>query len=119
MLSLLRRSTAGRVVNMSSGLGSLTQNSDPAYVLKGPTSRLQFLQGCPEHATVLFASELSEAGSSIKVNSADPGFTATDLNGPRGTRTVREGARIAVRLETLTAGGPTGRFFNDEGPMVW
>jgi hypothetical protein len=106
---------------MSSGLGSLTQSSDPAYVLKGPASRLQFLQGCPEHAKVLFASELSEAGSSIKVTSADPASPPpiSMLNGPRSTRTVREGARITARLETLTAGVPTGRFFNDEGPVVW
>ena len=69
--------------------------------------------------TVLFASELAAEGSAIKVNSADPGYTATDLNQHRGKRTVEEGARAAVRLATLPADGPTGGFFNEEGPVPW
>ena len=67
--------------------------------------------------TVLFAAELKD--TSIKVNSADPGYTATDLNGHSGPRTVEEGARAAVRLATLPADGPTGGFFDENGPVPW
>jgi hypothetical protein len=63
--------------------------------------------------------ELAAEDSAIKVNSADPGYTATDLNQHRGTRTVEEGARAAVRLATLHADGPSGGFFNEEGPVPW
>jgi hypothetical protein len=53
------------------------------------------------------------------VNAACPGFTATDLNGSRGYRTPQQGAAIAVRLATLPGGGPTGGFFDDDGPVPW
>ena len=52
-------------------------------------------------------------------NAADPGYTATDLNGHSGPRTVEEGARIAVHLATLPSDGPTGGFFNDDGKVPW
>ena len=59
-------------------------------------------------------------GTSIKVNSADPGFTATDLNGTsRGYQTVGQGAAEAIRLALLQADGPTGRFFNAQGENPW
>ena len=55
----------------------------------------------------------------IKVNAACPGFTATDLNKFRGTRTVEQGAREPVRLALLDANGPTGSFSNEDGPLPW
>jgi NAD(P)-dependent dehydrogenase (short-subunit alcohol dehydrogenase family) len=67
----------------------------------------------------LLAAEWAAEGALIKINSADPGYTATDLNGHRGTRTVEEGARVAVHLATLPAEGPSGGFFNDEGKVPW
>jgi NAD(P)-dependent dehydrogenase (short-subunit alcohol dehydrogenase family) len=120
MLPLLKRSAAGRVVNMSSGLGSLAQNNDPAWEF----AELRLVAYNSSKAalnmqTVLFARELAAEGNAIKVNSADPGYTATDLNQHRGTRTVEEGARAAVRLATLPADGPTGGFFNEDGPVPW
>ena len=120
MLPLLKRSAAGRVVNMSSGLGSLTQNGDPSWEY----AKVKFVSYHSSKAalnmqTVLFAAELAAEGSPVKVNSADPGYTATDLNHHSGPRTVGEGARIAVRLATLPADGPSGGFFDENGPVPW
>jgi NAD(P)-dependent dehydrogenase (short-subunit alcohol dehydrogenase family) len=67
--------------------------------------------------TVQCAKELRD--TAIKVNAADPGCTATDLNHHQGTRGVEQGARVAVHLATLPAGGPTGGFFNDDGLLPW
>ena len=67
--------------------------------------------------TAQLASELKD--TPIKVNSADPGYTATDLNDHRGTQTVEEGAAEAVRLAILPADGPTGGFFSSAGPVPW
>ena len=69
--------------------------------------------------TVLFATELAAEGSPVKVNSADPGYCATDLNGHSGPRTVEQGAGVTVRLATLPANGPTGGFFDEDGPVPW
>ena len=55
----------------------------------------------------------------IKVNTACPGFTATDLNNFQGTRTVQQAAREPVRLALLDANGPTGTFSNEDGPLPW
>lgn len=118
MLPLLRKSEAGRIVNMSSGLGSLTQHSDP----NGPYTGVNLLaynssKTALNALTVQFAIELKD--TPIKVNAADPGFTATDLNQHRGTRTVEQGAIAAVRLAALPADGPTGGYFNEDGPVPW
>jgi NAD(P)-dependent dehydrogenase (short-subunit alcohol dehydrogenase family) len=67
--------------------------------------------------TIHFANVLREAG--IKVNSANPGFTATDMNQHRGTKTVEQGAATPVRLALLTDEGPTGGVFSDEGQEPW
>jgi NAD(P)-dependent dehydrogenase (short-subunit alcohol dehydrogenase family) len=116
MLPLLRRSPAGRIVNMSSGLGSLTQISDPGWEF----SNLNLLaynssKTALNAVTVQFAKELRDMA--VKVNSADPGYTATDMNSHQGTRSVEQGARVAVRLATLPADGPTGGFFDENGPL--
>ena len=67
--------------------------------------------------TVQLAAELRDAG--IKVNAANPGYTATDLNGHRGTQTIPQGAEAAVRLALLGDDGPTGGFFSASGPEPW
>lgn len=67
--------------------------------------------------TVRLANELKTAG--IKVNAADPGFTATDMNQHRGTRTVEEGAVTPVRLALLPDEAPTGGVFGNDGPEPW
>ena len=118
MLPLLKRSASGRVVNLSSGLGSLTQTGDPSSEF----AAFRFIgYGASKAAlnmlTVQLAAELKDSG--IKVNSADPGYTATDLNGRRGRQTIPEGAAAAVRLALTPDEGPTGGFFTASGPQPW
>ena len=118
MLPLLRRSAAGRIVNVSSGLGSLTQNGDANWGF----AAVKFLgynssKAALNMLTVQLAFELRETG--IKVNSADPGFTATDLNNHRGTQTVEQGAAETVRLAMLPDDGPTGTYSRNEGIVPW
>jgi NAD(P)-dependent dehydrogenase (short-subunit alcohol dehydrogenase family) len=118
MLPLLRKSSAGRVVNMSSGLGSLTLASEPGWEFAG-INLLAYnsSKSALNAVTVQVAKELRD--TPIKVNAADPGYTATDLNNHQGTRDVEQGARAAVRLATLPADGPTGGFFDEDGPLPW
>ncbi len=117
-LPLIKKSEAGRIVNVSSGLGSLTQNSDPnwAYSAVKPLA-YNSSKTALNAFTVILAHELKDAN--IKVNSADPGYTATDLNGNSGTKTVAEGASIIVDLATLDESGATGSYFDDEGVLPW
>ncbi|QUL52741.1 SDR family oxidoreductase [Paenibacillus tritici] len=118
MLPLLLQSPAGRIVNMSSGLGSLSFNSDPGHehaefnLLAYNSSK-----AAVNMTTITFAKEFKD--TPLKINSGDPGFTATDLNGFTGLRTVEQGAGIAVRLATLDADGPTGGFFDENGEVPW
>lgn len=118
MLPLLRRAESARIVNVSSGLGSLTLHGDPAWEFES----VKILGYSASKAalnmfTVQLAYELRD--TSIKVNSADPGFTATDLNGHRGYQTTEEGAAAAVRLALLAADGPSGGFFHKDGENAW
>jgi NAD(P)-dependent dehydrogenase (short-subunit alcohol dehydrogenase family) len=118
MLPLLRRSASGRIVNVSSGLGSLTHNGDPKSELAGVRLMgYNASKAALNMLTVQLAGELREAG--IKVNSADPGFTATDLNGHRGHQTIPQGAAAAIRLALLPDDGPTGSFFSAGGQEPW
>jgi NAD(P)-dependent dehydrogenase (short-subunit alcohol dehydrogenase family) len=118
MLPLLRRSAAARIVNMSSGLGSLTWNSDPdSEFANYNLVTYQSSKTALNAVTLAYAKELRETG--IKVNCADPGFTATDLNQHRGYRTVEQAAVIAVRLATLGPDGPTGTFQDENGIIPW
>jgi NAD(P)-dependent dehydrogenase (short-subunit alcohol dehydrogenase family) len=118
MLPLLRKAEAARIVNLSSGLGSITWNGDPewefaAVKLVGYNSSKAALN----MLTVQLAFELRD--TAIKVNAADPGFTATDLNGHRGTQTIEEGAAEAVRLALLPASGLTGGFTATGATNPW
>lgn len=117
-LPLLRASEAGRIVNMSSGLGSLTQNSDPAWDFAAvKLLAYNSSKAALNMLTVIFASELKD--TPIKVNAADPGYTATDMNQNQGPRTVAQGATAAVHLATLPADGPTGGYFDENGSIPW
>lgn len=115
---LLRHSEAGRIINMSSGLGSLTENSDPQGQYAGiKPPAYNSSKAALNMLTVIFAAELKD--TPIKVNAADPGYTATDLNGHSGPRTVQQAATIAVRLATLPEDGPTGGYFDENGVVPW
>ncbi|MFD5740641.1 SDR family oxidoreductase [Streptomyces massasporeus] len=117
MLPMLRRSPAPRIVNMSSGVGSLTRQttpgSDTGPIAVAYSPSKTFLNA----VTVQYAKELGD--TPVLVNAACPGYCATDLNGFRGTRTPEQGAAVAIRLATLPDDGPTGAFFDDEGEVPW
>jgi NAD(P)-dependent dehydrogenase (short-subunit alcohol dehydrogenase family) len=118
MLPLLRRSDAGRIVNMSSHLGSLTLSSDPGSPVAGVTMiGYQSSKAALNAITVAYAKELR--GTPIKVNAALPGVVATDINQHRGRRTPAEGAVIAVRLALLDDCGPSGACLADDGAVPW
>jgi len=117
MLPLLREAPAARIVNVSSGVGSLTMNSDPANPY-----RAIFSPGYSASKTALNAMTLAMAieleSSGIKVNAVSPGFIKTNLNNYGGTGTVEEGAREPVRLALLGPDGPTGTFTRWENETI-
>ncbi len=118
MLPLLREAPAARIVNVSSGSGSLTMNADPTNPHRAMFGAVYSPSKTALNAiTLAFAIELES--TDIKVNAADPGFTSTDLNNFAGTRTVEQAAREAVRLALLGPDGPTGTFSNENGPVPW
>jgi NAD(P)-dependent dehydrogenase (short-subunit alcohol dehydrogenase family) len=118
MLPLIRKSSAGRIVNMSSSLGSLTLNRDPDFELANFKMVAYNTSKTALNAmTIQFAYELRD--TSIKINSADPGYTATDMTGHRGPRNVSLGAAVVVRLAELPDDGPTGGFFDELGEVPW
>jgi NAD(P)-dependent dehydrogenase (short-subunit alcohol dehydrogenase family) len=118
LLPLIRRADAGRIVNVSSGLGSLTQHRDPGWEFYGMTPLAYNASKTALNSfTVMLAHELKD--TAVKVNSADPSFTATDMNGQRGYKTVAQGASVITQLATLPADGATGSYFNDQGVVPW
>ena len=108
MLPLLRRSPAGRIVNVSSEVGSIGSQSDPASPLYDMPASAQYpsSKAAVNMLTAMYAKELR--GTPIKVNAANPGFTDTDFNDHRGIRSVEEGAEPSVHLATLPDDGPSG-----------
>ncbi|MFI6789216.1 SDR family oxidoreductase [Nonomuraea sp. NPDC050383] len=118
MLPLLRRSQAGRIVNMSSELGSLSMALDPGTPF-WETNLLAYNSSktALNMVTVAYSKELRD--TPIKVNAVTPGYCATDLNGHSGYRTPEQGAVIAVRLALAGADGPTGAYQDENGPIPW
>jgi len=117
MLPLLRRSTSPRIVNMSSSVGSLTLQTTPGAFV-GPISAAYSPSKTFLNAVMVqYAKELAD--TNVLINAGCPGYCATDLNGFQGTRTAEQGAQIAIQLATLPDGGPTGSFFDDDGPVAW
>ncbi len=111
-LPLLRKSDAARIVMMTSGLGSVASTLDMA----SENWAIGYAgYSASKTALNMFTAKLAQdlLSEGIKVNAADPGFTATDLNGHTGPRSVDQAAAIAVTLATLPAMGPTGGFFHD------
>jgi NAD(P)-dependent dehydrogenase (short-subunit alcohol dehydrogenase family) len=117
MLPFLREAPAGRIVNVASGIGSLTLNADPSYPYRAGYGVVYAASKTALNAiTLSFAIELES--TNIKVNAASPGFTATALNNFEGIETVEQGARNPVRV-ALDANGPTGTFSGTNGPLPW
>ncbi|MEH2425566.1 MAG: SDR family oxidoreductase [Nostoc sp.] len=118
LLPLLKKSKAGRIVNLSSGLGSLTLHSEPnSEFADSKYLAYNSSKTAVNALTVLLAAELKD--TAIKVNAANPGYTATDINQYQGHRTIEQGAIAPVRLATLPDDGSTGGFFDENGVVPW
>lgn len=115
-LPLLGRSASPVIVNVSSGLASLTRISDPG----SPT---HFYPGvaypASKAAVNMVTVQFAKAFPTMRINAVEPGFTKTDLNGNTGTQTVERGAGIIVRMAQVGRDGPTGGFFSADGPLDW
>jgi NAD(P)-dependent dehydrogenase (short-subunit alcohol dehydrogenase family) len=115
-LPLLQRSAAPVVVNVSSGLASMTRATTPGapgYAYPGvayPASKA---------AVNMITVKYAKAFPGMRINAVEPGFTATDLNQHAGTQTVEEGAEIIVRMAQVGRDGPTGSYVGAHGPLPW
>jgi NAD(P)-dependent dehydrogenase (short-subunit alcohol dehydrogenase family) len=118
LLPLIRKAEAGRIVNLASDLASLGNTSDPQWALY---EHVYFAYASSKVAinamTVALAKDLRN--TPIKVNSADPGFTATDMNGHTGPKKPEQAALVPVQLATLPPDGPTGGYFDENGQVPW
>jgi NAD(P)-dependent dehydrogenase (short-subunit alcohol dehydrogenase family) len=115
-LPLLERSAAPVVINVSSGMGSQALTHDPARVesrVIGP------LYTASKAAVTMLTTQYAKAVPGVRFNVADPGYTATDLNGHSGTQTVTEGTDAIVALATEDPAAGTGRFIDRFGPVPW
>ena len=117
MLPLLRESSDARIVNVSSGVGSLARNADPAFAY-----RAIFGPVYPASKTALNAITLAMMieleGTGIKVNLVSPGFTRTNLNGYAGTEPVEDGSREVVRVALFGPDDPSGTFTSWEATTI-
>jgi NAD(P)-dependent dehydrogenase (short-subunit alcohol dehydrogenase family) len=118
LLPLIRKAPAGRIVNLSSILGSLTLHSDPS---SGIYDKKAFAYDASKTALNAFTVHLAQAliDTPIKVNSAHPGWVKTDMGGPSAPMEVTEGGRTSVQLATLPDDGPTGGYFHVGQPLPW
>jgi NAD(P)-dependent dehydrogenase (short-subunit alcohol dehydrogenase family) len=121
LLPLLKASQAGRIVNMSSSIGSMATmgdsvNTNPRIAAATPLG-YSSSKAALNMFTILLAKELKQ--TSIKVNSADPGRTQTDMGGSEAPNTIAYGARPAVWLACLDENGPTGGFFSHNKVNPW
>ncbi len=110
IVPLLRESSGGRIVNVSSGMGQLAKmgGSWPGYRMS---------KAALNALTRLTARELE--GSTIKINAVCPGWCRTEMGGPEATRSAEEGARGIVWAALLPNDGPSGGFFRDGQPIDW
>lgn len=122
-LPLLGRSAAPRIVNISSTTASLTLTSSGADIPGDASRRLGYTSSkCALNMlTVQYAKAFGTDPryAKVRINSASPGYTATDMNNFMGARHVSQAAAVIVKLATLPDDGPTGGFFDDEGPVPW
>ncbi|MCF0052597.1 SDR family oxidoreductase [Dyadobacter sp. LJ53] len=112
-IDLLRQSPEPRIVNVTSGLGSLTLHTDPAwkYYEAKPTAYVASKAALNAY-TIVLAHNLRD--TAFKVNAVDPGYTATDFNHHSGPGSVPDAAARVVKAAMLGSEGPTGQFFSDD-----
>ena len=117
MLPLLRESSEARIVNVSSGVGSLSMNADPAYPYRAFYGPVYAASKTALNAMTL-AMMVELESTNIKVNLASPGFTKTNLNGYAGTESLEDGSREVVRVAMLGPDGPSGTFTRWENTTI-
>jgi NAD(P)-dependent dehydrogenase (short-subunit alcohol dehydrogenase family) len=109
---ILRASSAPTIVNVTSGLGSFALVHDPERI----ESKINaLLYTSSKSAVTMLTVQYAKAFPEMRINAADPGYTATDFNGNNGTQTVQEGTDAIVELATRGGEGPTGTFINRSG----
>ncbi len=118
LLPLLKKSPAGRIVNLSSILGSLTLHADPKSPIYNAKS---FAYDASKTALNAFTIHLAHElrNTNIKVNSAHPGWVKTDMGGEQAPMEISEGGKTSAALATLPADGPTGGYFHQGQPLPW
>jgi NAD(P)-dependent dehydrogenase (short-subunit alcohol dehydrogenase family) len=121
-LPLLKAAPAGRIVNLSSTMGSLADQSDPESGYYGMVvPAYQCSKAALNSLTIALSKAL--AGTPVKVNAVCPGWVKTDLGGPdnkaAAPMTPEEGAAIVTEMALIDADGPTGGFFDQNGPVRW
>lgn len=117
-LPLIRRSNAGRIVNLTSILGSVAEHADP----NSSIYQAKFLAYDSSKAAVnMFTNHLAHElrGTAIKVNAAHPGWVKTDMGGAGAPMEIVDGARTSVELATLPENGPSGGFYHMGVHMRW
>lgn len=120
LLPLVKKSEAGRIVNLTSILGSLALHSDPKSPIAGSSSSgaaYNASKAALNMFTVNLANELK--GTSVKVNAAHPGWVKTDMGGEAAPMEIPDGAKTSVILATLPADGPTGGYFHLGDTLPW
>lgn len=118
LLPLIKKSEAGRIVNLSSVLASLTLNSDPTSPLGGPfNTSYNASKAALNMFTVHLARELKD--TNIKVNAAHPGWVKTDMGGESAPMELVDGAKTSVALATLPDDGPTGGYIHLGEQLPW
>ncbi|HTH95668.1 MAG TPA: SDR family oxidoreductase [Rhodocyclaceae bacterium] len=118
LLPLIKKAPAGRIVNLSSILGSLGVHSQPESPI-APAKELAY--NASKTALNAFTVHLADAlkDTPIKVNSAHPGWVKTDMGGEQAPMEIEDGGKTSVQLATLPANGPTGGFFHMGEPLPW
>ena len=118
LLPLIKKSAAGRIVNLSSILGSLTLHADPKSPIYDAKS---FAYDASKSALNAFTIHLAYElrNTNIKVNSAHPGWVKTDMGGQSAPMEISEGGKTSAALATLPADGPTGGYFHKGKPLPW
>lgn len=115
-LPLLRRSKDPVIVNVSSGMGSLAFTHDPSRNESVPVVPVY---AASKAALTMLTTQYAKGLTDIRINAADPGYTATDLNGHTGPQTVTEGTDAIVALATEEPGAGSGRFVDRTGEITW
>lgn len=117
---LLRTSSRPVVVNVSSGLGSITTAVAPdAHSDTVPVWVPAVHYGASKAALNMLTVQYARACPWMRINAVDPGFTATEFNNHRGTRAVADAARVVVGMATIGPEGPTATFTGDHGMVPW